>query len=73
MRNLFEYLMILVIAMVTLITMAVFTVSGFKFGADIVFAMGIIVILQFLKEAVREYVEGAVKLLSLYIFFHILL
>ncbi len=59
MKNLFEYLMILGIAIVTLVTMVIFTVSGFKFGADVVFVMGIIIILQFLKEAILEYVEGA--------------
>ncbi len=59
MKYLAEYLFLLLIAIVTIVTMAIFTVSGFDFGAYVIFAMGIVILLQFLKEAIREYVEGA--------------
>jgi hypothetical protein len=54
-----EYLLLLLIVIATLIAVVVFTTSGFGFGADVIFATGIIVGLQFLKEAIMEYVEGA--------------
>lgn len=59
MKYLAEYLLLLLIAIVTIVTIAIFTVSGFDFGAYVVFAMGVVILLQFLKEAIIEYVEGA--------------